>query len=81
MTADNSNSNCNNLISTLSTVTNLDDYIFDPLDGTFVRINFNNDAECSGTLSEQGRRDSWALVVTLGFLSLLLLVLLYISCN
>ena len=72
--------NYSNFTSSLSSVTNLDDYIFDPLDGTFVRININ-DAECSGTLSEQGRRDSWALVVILGLLSLLLLALLYTSCN
>jgi len=70
----------NNFTTSLSSVTNLDDYIFDPLDGTFVRINISN-TECSGTLSEQGRRDSWALVVILGLLSLLLLALLYTSCN
>lgn len=73
--------NSKDFVSSLSSVTNLDDYIFDPLDGTFVRIDMENSTECSGSLSEQGRRDSWALVVILGFLSLFLLVLLYLSCN
>lgn len=71
----------NDIRSTLSSVTHLDDYIFDPLDGTFVRINMDGDAECAGTLSEQGKRDSWLLLISLAALSIILLGLLYISCN
>lgn len=74
------NNEAAHITSSLSSVTHLDDYIFDPFDGTFVKINMNN-TECSGTLSEQGKRDCWTLVIALSILCLFLLVLLYTSCN
>lgn len=68
--------------SSISNQNKYDDYIFDPLDGTFVLVDMKDDsAECSGALSEQGRKDSWALIITLAILSIFLLSLLYVSAN
>lgn len=63
------------------------EFYFDPLDGTFVRIGIDGNgddmlsvAECSGTLSEQGKRDGYLLVITMTTMAFILLILLYITC-
>lgn len=54
-----------------------EDFYFDPIDGTFVQINLHEyDEECAGSLSEQGRRDTLALVLVLVLLCIMLLMLL-----
>ena len=63
------------------------EFYFDPIDGTFVQIDFGTGnldqdgygTECDGTLSPQGIRDTWALMVVLALLSIFLLFLLYFT--
>jgi hypothetical protein len=74
---------CNESVSSSSSSICASDFYFDPLDGTFVKIDLDVDGsgECAGSLSEQGRRDSIALALALMFLCVLLLVLLVTSCQ
>ena len=70
----------------MSSVSNTEFY-FDPIDGSFVRINLNDIdvdnsmAECTGSLSEQGRRDTCALLIAMIFMAVFLVSLLYASCH
>ena len=60
-----------------------DDFLFDPIDGTFVLKIDNNEVghaiDCSAGINDQGYRDSLALLVTLSLITAFLLLLLYIN--
>lgn len=63
-----------------------ENFYFDPIDGNFVRIFFGDiddvsmAQECSGSLNEQGRKDSYKLIITMTLLAFFLLFLLYAAC-
>lgn len=58
---------------------------FDPLDGTFVQIDFDHVHEqediCSAELTEQARKDCRILILILSCLAIFILILLYISSS
>ena len=58
---------------------------FDPIDGTFVRIDFDHVLEqediFSIELNEQGRNDCHILIYVMTVLAVLILVLIYISSS
>ena len=61
-----------------------DDFLFDPIDGTFVlKISAEEEPgsgiDCSAGINDRGYRDSVALLVTLTLITAFLLLLLYIN--